>query len=254
MNKIDKLFQHKKNSILSIFYTAGYPNLEDTTSILLQLQNSGVDMVEVGFPFSDPLADGPVIQHSGQVALDNGMTLQKVFEQLKAVQNQVEIPIVLMGYINPVLRMGIDEFLSNCKECGVSGVILPDVPLELWERDWSKKFDDYGIYPILLITPQTSDARVRRIDALSKGFVYLVASSGTTGRKHEASEATMMYFNRIKQLGLKNPVVAGFGIHDRASFTYACEHADGAIIGSAFVNFLKDNSIEEIPSFIQSIR
>jgi tryptophan synthase alpha chain len=254
MNKIDQLFQHKKYSILSIFYTAGYPKLDDTTSILSQLQKSGVDMVEVGFPFSDPLADGPVIQNSGQVALNNGMSLQKVFEQLKSVQNQIEIPIVLMGYINPVLRMGIETFLSNCKNCGVSGVILPDVPLELWERDWSQKFDDYGIYPILLITTQTSDERARKIDALSKGFIYLVASSGITGRKHETSEATKQYFSRIKQLGLKNPLVAGFGIHDKATFDNACEHADGAIIGSAFVKYLNDHSIEDIPNFLQTIR
>jgi tryptophan synthase alpha chain len=254
MNKIDKLFQHKKNSILSIFYTAGYPKLYDTTSILLQLQQCGVDMVEVGFPFSDPLADGPVIQNSGQVALNNGMTLQLVFDQLKSVQNQMDIPVVLMGYINPVLRMGIDTFLSNCKECGVSGVILPDVPLELWERDWSQKFDEYGVYPILLITPQTSDERAKKIDAISKGFIYLVASSGTTGRKHENSDTTQQYFSRIKQLGLKNPIVAGFGIHDKTTFESACENADGAIIGSAFVNYLKDHTIEEIPNFIQTIR
>ncbi len=254
INKIDTLFKEKKENILSIFFTAGFPKLNNTARIILELQNSGVDMIEVGFPFSDPLADGPIIQNSGQVALDNGMTLPLVFEQLNSIKEQVTIPLVLMGYINLVMRMGIDTFLENCVQSGVCGVILPDVPLELWENEWSAKFDAMNIYPILLITPQTADERAKRIDNISKGFVYLVASSGTTGRKHDNSESAQQYFLRIKNLGLKNPLIAGFGIHDKASFNQACSNTNGAIIGSAFVQSLEKNGVDGINDFVKAIR
>ncbi len=254
INKIDNLFKEKKENILSIFFTAGFPKLDDTTRIILELQNSGVDMIEVGFPFSDPLADGPIIQNSGQVALDNGMTLKLVFEQLNSIKEQVNIPLILMGYINPVMQMGVDTFLENCVQSGVSGVILPDVPLELWENEWSAKFDAIDIYPILLITPQTSDERAKRIDNISKGFVYLVASSGTTGRQHDNTEKSQLYFKRIKNLGLKNPLIAGFGIHNKASFNQACSHTNGAIIGSAFVKKMGDSGLDNIYNFVQTLK
>jgi len=253
INKIDKLFKDKKENTLSIFFTAGFPKLNDTTQIILSLQKSGVDMIEVGFPFSDPLADGPIIQNSGQIALDNGMTLPLVFEHINSIKEQVTIPLILMGYINPVMRMGIDTFLENCVQSGVSGVILPDVPLELWENEWSAKFDVMNIYPILLITPQTTDERAKRIDNISKGFVYLVASSGTTGRQHDNTEKSQLYFKRIKNLGLKNPLIAGFGIHDKTSFNQACENTNGAIIGSAFVKNLEKTGMEGIRKFVNGI-
>lgn len=254
INKIDKLFKSKGENILSIFFTAGFPKLDDTAQIILKLQKSGVDMIEVGFPFSDPLADGPIIQNSGQVALDNGVTLPMVFEQLNSIKEQVSIPLVLMGYINPVTRMGIDSFLNNCEQSGISGVIMPDVPLELWETEWSAKFAAKNIHPILLITPQSIDERVLRIDQISKGFIYMVASTGTTGRKHEDSDEVIQYFERIKKLPLKNPLIAGFGIHNKSSFDNACRFAQGAIIGSAFVRHIHQNGVTAISNFISEIR
>ncbi|MDZ4823349.1 MAG: tryptophan synthase subunit alpha [Flavobacteriales bacterium] len=254
MNRLDEVFKKKRERILSIYFTAGFPQLNDTVEILQQLQSSGVDFVEVGFPFSDPLADGPVIQQSSQQALQNGMTLSLVLKQLHDVKNSIDIPIVLMGYLNPVLQMGVDKFLEESARANVSGVILPDVPLDMWEEDWGNKFRTKNIHPILLITPQTNDERALRIDSASSGFVYLVASSGITGRQHGESDAAAQYFARIKNLGLKNPLMAGFGIHDRQTFNAVCERASGAIIGSAFIKYLEEHGTNDIHSFIQSVR
>ena len=257
MNKINKLFSGKKN-ILSIYFTAGFPKLNDTTKIICELENSGVDMIEIGIPFSDPLADGPVIQHSSEVALKNGMTLKLLFEQLKKHKSQItnsKIAHLLMGYLNPVLQFGVENFCKKAKECGISGIILPDLPIEEYLSEYKVIFDKYDLKNIFLITPQTSDERIRYIDTHSNGFIYLVASASTTGVKKGIDLAQQKYFERIKKMKLKNPLIIGFGISDNKSFHTACEYANGAIIGSAFIKKLQVSNYKlQIKKFIKSIR
>lgn len=256
MNRIDHLFQQKKNNILSIYFTAGHPTLNSTQDILTELEASGTDMVEIGMPFSDPLADGPVIQDSSAKALKNGMSISGLFDQLTNIRQKVNMPLLLMGYINPVLQYGVEAFCKKCREVGVDGVILPDLPMDIYQESFQKYFEENDLRFIFLITPQTSDERIRMIDSISKGFIYMVSSASTTGAKGNIASSQVDYFERVKALGLKNPLVIGFGISNRDTFNRACAFANGAIIGSAFVKMLNETSDinQGINNFIQSIK
>jgi tryptophan synthase alpha chain len=250
-NRINQLMQSKKANVLSIFFTAGYPSLSDTTSILKEIQRAGADLVEIGIPFSDPLADGEVIQQSSRQALNNGMTLDLLFSQLKNIREEISIPLVLMGYFNPILQFGVKAFLSKCNETGIDGVIIPDLPADVYEESYRDLFEAHGIAKIFLITPHTPPARIRYIDSLSNGFLYLVSSSSTTGK--EISFRQDLY-ESIRSMELKNPLLIGFGISDKRTFNEACMHANGAIIGSAFIKALEhEKPAGKIPSFISSI-
>lgn len=256
MNKINSLFADKGDKrILSIYYTAGYPTLDSTLDIAESLEKAGVDFLEIGFPYSDPVADGPVIQHSSEVALKNGMTLAKLFEQLKALRQRVTIPVLLMGYVNPVLQYGVERFCRDCKEVGVDGIIVPDLPMYEYEALYQPVFKEHELSNIFLVTPQTAEARIRKIDELSTGFIYLLSSSATTGKNLAVSENTDAYFARIQGMKLNNPVVIGFGISDHPTFIRATDYADGAIVGSAFVRLLGEADYQEkIPAFIRQLK
>jgi tryptophan synthase alpha chain len=255
MNRINKLFQEKKNNILSIYYTAGYPVLSDTVRIAEELQRSGADMLEIGFPYSDPVADGPVIQASSKLALDNGMELSLLFEQLKELRKTVDIPVLLMGYVNPMLQYGVENFCKACAEVGVDGCIVPDLPMAEYEALYKETFQRYGISNIFLVTPQTSPERIQKIDGLTNGFIYLVSSSATTGKNLQLSQNTEDYFARIAALGLKNPIIIGFGINSKETFQKACQYANGAIVGSAFVKAIAEASdAASIKAFMETIR
>lgn len=258
MNKLDRLFENKKQNLLSVYFTAGYPRLEDTTAILEALQQAGADMVEIGMPFSDPLADGPVIQQSSEIALQNGMSVSTLFRQLMDSKTKLQnkkCPLVLMGYLNPVLQFGVEEFCKKASEAGIDGVILPDLPVQEYLDEYQAMFRKYKLCNIFLITPQTSDERIRKIDEASDSFIYVVSSASTTGTKN-GTEGSESYFNRIRQMKLKSPLMIGFGISDKASFFKACEYASGAIIGSAFIRALKGSAdpAAATKQFIQSIR
>lgn len=254
-NRINQLFQNKKENIFSVYFTAGYPQLEDTVGIIQALEKNGTDLIEIGMPFSDPVADGPVIQHSSTVALKNGMSIKKLFEQLATIRETVQIPLILMGYLNPVMQYGVENFCKKCQEVGIDGLILPDLPLSVYQEEFQSVFEKYGLHNVLLITPQTSDARIREIDEASNGFIYMVSTSSTTGVKSNVSDFNKDYFERVSQLNLKNPHLIGFGISNRETFENACQYASGAIIGSAFVKALEqEGTLEErISSFIKKI-
>lgn len=255
MNKLQELFKNKKNDILSIYFTAGYPTLDATGDTIKFLEKSGVDFIEVGMPFSDPMADGPTIQASSEKALANGMNLDVYFSQLKEIKSDVNLPLIAMGYVNQMLRYGDDKFLQACVDGGISGLILPDLPLKIYEEQYKAKFDKYGLVNIFLVTPQTSEERIREIDEISNSFIYLVSSASTTGSKSDISNSQVEYFQRVKNMGLKNPLVIGFGISNNETFTQACKYASGAIIGSAFVKAISEKSdFETISSFIKNIR
>lgn len=253
MNRINqKLAENKK--LLSIYFTAGYPNTNDTISIIKSLENNGVDMIEIGLPFSDPLADGPTIQASSTTALKNGMTTHLLFEQLKDIRESVAIPLIIMGYFNPVLQYGVDAFCAKCEEIGIDGLILPDLPLAEYQEHYQAIFEKYGLINVFLITPQTSDARIQQIDAASDGFIYMVSSASTTGKTSGFSTIQTDYFERIDSLSLKNPQIVGFGIKDEETFKAATKTAKGAIIGSAFIKHLTEKGTQHISDFISSIR
>ena len=239
MNRLDQLFKEKKENILSIYYTAGYPNIDDTVSILKDLENSGVDLVEIGIPFSDPVADGPVIQESSKTALQNGMTLKLLLSQLEGIRKEVEMPIILMGYFNPVMQYGIEKFLQKCQEIEIDGLIIPDLPFDLFLRDYKEMFSKYNLHNINLITPSTSDNRIKQIDDNSTNFIYVVSSASTTGTKQADGNVLKTMFDRLQDL--KSPTLIGFGISDKTTFNNACEYANGAIIGSAFVKNIATN-------------
>jgi tryptophan synthase alpha chain len=241
MNRIDQLFQHKPKDILNVYCTAGYPSLNDTVAIVEALQQSGADMVELGMPFSDPLADGPVIQESSTRAIKNGMRISVLFEQLKGFRDKVSLPLILMGYMNPVLQFGVENFLQKCAETGVDGLILPDLPMDEYESEYKPLFEKYGLHNIFLVTPETSEARIRKIDSVSSGFVYAVSSSSTTGKDKDMANQEA-YFQRLKAMNLRNPVLIGFGIRDSKTFREACRHSNGAIIGSAFVKAIENSA------------
>jgi tryptophan synthase alpha chain len=255
MNRIKSLFAKKQRDILNIYFTAGYPGLQDTETIILALEKAGVDLIEVGMPYSDPLADGPTIQESGTAALHNGMNLPLLFEQLEAVRAKTEIPLVMMGYFNQVMQYGEKAFFEKVAQVGVDGLILPDLPLFEYENHYRALLEDLGLSISFLISPQTPTERVQKVDELSDGFVYMVSSSSITGAKSEISQQQIDYFQRIDAMQLKNPRLIGFGISNRASFLQACQYAQGAIIGSAFINALKGskNVAASAESFVQGI-
>lgn len=256
MNRIDKLFEAKKENILSVYFTAGFPKLNDTVEIIQQLEKNGVDLIEIGIPFSDPTADGPTIQRSSEKALTNGMSLELLFEQLKDIRKSVKIPLVLMGYFNPVYQFGVEQFCAKCGEIGIDGTILPDLPLNEFENEYKHIFAKNNLHNILLITPQTSETRIRQIDAACSGFIYMVSSSSTTGAGKKVEDFQISYFERIQKMDLKNPRLIGFGISDNATFANACKYANGAIIGSAFVkSFNSELQMgESISGFVKEIK
>jgi len=259
MNRLTQLFQTKTTDVLNVYFTAGFPHLTDTVPILKTLQDAGADLVEIGMPYSDPVADGETIQRSNQQALDNGMTVERLFEQLQGVREQgITLPILLMGYLNPVVQFGAENFCRQCQAVGVDGLILPDLPLEVYEREYQPLFARYGLKSVFLITPQTSPARVRQLDALADGFLYLVAAAGTTGQQTEMNADVDAYLARTPALGLRNPTLVGFGIHDAASFRAASRHTTGAIIGSAFIRLLQTTPAETreaaIREFVAGVR
>ncbi|HFK5502013.1 tryptophan synthase subunit alpha [Elizabethkingia anophelis] len=239
---------------LNIYFTAGVPQLNDTAQIMKTIQSAGADMIEVGIPYSDPVADGPVIQKSDELALQNGMTIAKLFEQLKTVKDEINIPVILMGYLNPVLKFGFEKFCQECQASGVSGLILPDLPPIEFEKKYQKILEQYGINFTFLVTPETSDERIQYLDSLSSGFLYAVSSSSTTGTNQEIDNDA--YFKRLKSLNLKNPILIGFSIKNKTDFDKVTQHADGAIIGSAFVKILLENENWESKAaeFIKSIK
>ena|SRR5665213_418450 len=254
-NRLNQLFDTKKGNLLSVYYTAGYPELNTTLDIAEALEKSGVDFLEIGFPYSDPVADGPTIQHSSEKALENGMTLHLLFDQLKYLRKRINIPILLMGYVNPIVQFGVEDFCKKATEVGVDGVIVPDLPMYEYEALYSRYFIDNNLSNIFLVTPQTSVERIRRIDELSSSFIYLLSSSSITGGNLQVSANIEDYYKRVKAMQLKNPAIIGFGISDNASFKKACEYASGAIVGSAFVKLLgNENYLEKIPGFVKSIR
>lgn len=258
MNRIKKLFSDKKRNIVSIYFTAGFPQLNDTNIILNALQKHGADLIEIGMPYSDPLADGPVIQHSSMKALQNGMSIKILFDQLNKNWNSPSgatgVPLILMGYLNPVLQYGIEKFCSDAHNAGIDGIILPDLPLHEYETEYKKLFEKYKLDFIFLITPETSEKRIKKIDAISNGFIYAVSSSSITGTDKDMS-AQEKYFQRLKDMKLKNPIMIGFGIKDNKTFSQACKHAAGAIIGTAYIKAIENsNDIEaDTKKFINSI-
>jgi tryptophan synthase alpha chain len=255
-NRIVDLFSRKNKNILSVYYTAGFPNLQDTVPILEALQEAGADMVELGMPFSDPVADGPTIQQSSEQALHNGMTVKLLFEQLSGIRKKIHIPILLMGYLNPVVQFGVENFCKKCQEYGIDGLILPDMPMDVYLDEYKSLFEAHGLFNIFLITPQTSEERIRQIDEVSKGFIYMVSSASVTGSTQGIQATQESYFERIQGMHLKNPTIIGFGISNRASFNKASQYANGAIIGSAFVKVLQQSKDiqSDIQHFVKDIR
>ncbi len=235
MNRLEHKFQSKSNNLLAIYFTAGYPSPEGTRQTILDLDAAGADIVEIGMPFSDPLADGPTIQASSKAALENGMSLEKLFRQLDGIRSETDIPLVLMGYLNPVLQFGVERFCQKCHEVGVDGVILPDLPLAFYEKNYRPHFEKYDLCPVFLVTPQTSDERIRELDAASRGFLYAVSTASTTGGAGGFGETQTAYFQRLANLKLKNPVMVGFGISDHTALETVCSYLNGGVVGSAFI-------------------
>ncbi len=254
MNSIQKIFQEKDRNLLSIYFTCGYPELNDTNTVIKALEKNNVDFIEVGLPYSDPLADGPTIQDSSQQALKNGINLDIVFKQLMDIKATNKTPLVLMGYLNQMLKYGEDNFCQKVVACGIDTLIIPDLPMVEFENHYRALFDKYGLTNVFLITPHTSEDRIRKIDAYTNAFIYVVASASITGAKGEISPKQIAYFNRIKALNLQSKLIIGFGISDKTTFTTACSYANGAIIGSAFIKNLKTNGINAIGNFISSVR
>ncbi len=254
-NKLTQLFQTKKKNLLNVYCTAGFPKINSTKDVLLSLQESGVDMIEIGMPYSDPIADGPIIQQSNMLALQNGMTIELLFAQLNEVKNQLKVPIILMGYLNPVMQFGIERFCMEASNAGVSGIILPDLPMYEYGHLYKKYFTAHNLSFIFLITPQTSTERIKQADELSSGFIYAVSSSSTTGTTNSA-EDKQAYFSRIASLKLKNPFMIGFGIKDKTTYDNACTYAAGAIIGSAYIQAIghSNNIATDTQNFIKTVR
>lgn len=257
MNTLQKKLEDKKDNLLTIYFTAGYPELNDTGTIIKELEASGADIVEVGMPFSDPVADGPTIQASSLQALNNGMGIKVLLEQLKAIKDEVNIPVLLMGYINPIWKYGVEKFMTDCEEAGVSGLILPDIPLDEFKKDYQALYEKHNLSSVFLITPQTTNERIKAYDDACTGFIYMVSSASTTGaNKTVDSEKQQEYYMRVKSLNLKNPTQIGFNIKDKASFDRACRFANGGIIGSAFIKKIteKGDLKMKMREFIESIR
>ena len=256
MNRIEKLFKEKRKNIFSVFFTAGFPTLDSTSLIARALEKAGVDLIEIGIPFSDPVADGTTIQESSKIALDNGMSVKILLNQVREIRKEVSVPIILMGYLNPVLQYGFEMFCKDAAENGVDGIILPDLPFDEYNSEYRTIVEKYGILHIFLITPTTSEDRIRKIDLLSTGFIYAISSSSITGSNGDFSKEQEDYFRRLNAMNLKNPFLVGFGISSHQSFYTATEYGAGAIVGSAFIKLLKginDFNIE-IESFVKNIR
>ena len=253
MNRIDQAFAQDKK-LLSIYFSAGHPKLEDTLPILKALQAAEVDMIEIGLPFSDPLADGPTIQDSATQALANGMTTQRLFDQLEQVRDHIHLPLIIMGYFNPILQYGVKAFCEKCEAIGIDGLIIPDLPADVYHEHYQALFEQHGLYNMFLITPQTPEERIRYIDKVSNGFIYMVSSASVTGAKATFGDTQTDYFKRIAALGLNTPQIVGFGISNAETYQAATTHAQGAIIGSAFIQFLEKEGVANIGAFVERIR
>ena len=240
MNRINELFSRKHHDILSLYFCAGSPTLEGTATVIKTLEQKGIDMIEIGIPFSDPMADGVVIQNAATQALRNGMTLRKLFDQLKEIRQEVSIPLILMGYLNPIMQYGFENFCQQCQACGIDGVIIPDLPYKDYLESYRPIAQQYGIHVIMLITPETSEERIRQIDAHTDGFIYMVSSAAVTGAQKEFNAQKQAYFQRIKQMQLRNPRMIGFGISNKSTYESAAAYASGCIIGSKFVTLLEE--------------
>jgi tryptophan synthase alpha chain len=254
-NRIIDLFTRKRKNIFSVFYTAGFPTLDSTIPIASYLEKAGVDMIEIGIPFSDPLADGPVIQESNKTALSNGMTVKKLLRQVTEIRKSVTIPIVLMGYLNPVLQFGVERFCQEAAEAGVDGLILPDLPLDEYLNDYREYLESSGLTNTFLISPTTSEERIKKIDQASKGFIYAVSASSTTGVKGDFVPEQESYFKKLQDMSLKNPFLVGFGVSNHQTFAKACLHSAGAIVGSAFITMVRESQDLEsdVGKFVKSI-
>jgi tryptophan synthase alpha chain len=256
MNRIDNLFKEKKEKILTVYFTAGYPELNDTLPIIKELENNEVDMIEIGIPFSDPLADGPIIQASSQKALENGMSIRLLFQQIRDIRKEVKIPLILFGYLNPVLQYGFEKFCNDASKIGIDGIILPDLPMSEYKKYYETFIKNNSLHFIFLISPETSAKRVKQIDKNSTGFIYVVSSSSTTGTKNEIQKSQIEYFERIKSMQLNHPSLIGFGIYDNKTFETACKYSNGAIIGSAFIKSISQGADlkQNIKEFIIKIK
>ncbi|MGB3606369.1 tryptophan synthase subunit alpha [Psychroserpens sp.] len=252
MNRINQKLKEDKK-LLSIYFSAGYPNLNDTITIIQDLEKHGADMIEIGLPFSDPLADGPTIQASSTQALKNGITTDVLFNQLKDIRKTVTIPLIIMGYFNPMLQYGVEAFCAKCQELGIDGLIIPDLPVDVYHDQYKSIFEQYGLINVFLITPQTSVERINFIDSISEGFIYMVSSASVTGGSSGFGDEQTSYFKRIADMNLKNPQIIGFGISDHDTFTQATHHAKGAIIGSAFIKHLTNKGVAKISEFTEAI-
>jgi tryptophan synthase alpha chain len=255
-NRLHQLFKNSRKPLLSVFYTAGFPSLNDTSVIAASLEKAGADVIEIGIPFSDPVADGPTIQQSNKVALDNGITLPQILKQVTGIRQTVKFPIILMGYLNPVMQYGIEKFAKDAAVAGVDGVILPDMPLQEYEREYRKVFEEAGLLFTFLISPTTSEDRIRQIDRISNSFIYAVSASSTTGAKKGFAPEQIQYFDRLKKMKLRNPFLIGFGISSNETFSQAGEYGAGAIVGSAFVSMLKESKDieEDIQKFVKELK
>ena len=253
MNRINKTLNQDKK-LLSIYFTAGFPQLEDTVPILEQLQEAGVDMIELGLPFSDPLADGPTIQESSTQALRNGMTTDKLFTQLEGIRDRIHVPLIVMGYFNPMMQYGVERFCKRCQEVGIDGLIIPDLPADVYHEQYQSLFQQYGLLNMFLITPQTPDERIRYIDQVSEGFIYMVSSAATTGAQGSFGDTQQHYFQRIADMKLQSKLLVGFGISNAETYQAAVAHSQGAIIGSAFIKHLEANGNQSVQDFVKTIR
>ena len=253
MNRINQTLNQEKK-LLSIYFTAGFPQLEDTVPILEQLQEADVDMIELGLPFSDPLADGPTIQESSTQALRNGMTTDKLFTQLEGIRNRIHVPLIVMGYFNPMMQHGVERFCKRCQEVGIDGLIIPDLPADVYHEQYQSLFQQYGLLNMFLITPQTPDERIRYIDQVSEGFIYMVSSAATTGAQGSFGDTQQHYFQRIADMKLQSKLLVGFGISNAETYQAAVARSQGAIIGSAFIKHLEANGSQSVRQFVKTIR
>ena len=253
MNRINRVFKNTKD-ILSIYFTSGFPKLDDTLEIIKELDSSKVEMIEIGLPFSDPLADGPTIQKSSEIALKNGMTTDLLFKQLNGLRAITDIPVVIMGYFNPILQYGFEKFCIKCKNVGIDGLIVPDLPVEIYQKDYNKITEKFGLNMMFLITPQTSNERIYKIDKFSNGFIYMVSSYSVTGARDSFDEYQIDYFKRIKKMKLSNPFLIGFGIGNNDTYATACKFSHGAIIGSAFIKHIEKYGVQKTKVFVNDIR
>ena len=253
MNRINQTLNQNKK-LLSIYFTAGFPQLEDTVPILEQLQEADVDMIELGLPFSDPLADGPTIQESSTQALRNGMTTDKLFTQLEGIRDHIHVPLIVMGYFNPLMQYGVERFCKRCQEVGIDGLIIPDLPADVYHEQYQSLFQQYGLLNMFLITPQTPDERILYIDQVSEGFIYMVSSAATTGAQGSFGDTQQHYFQRIADMKLQSKLLVGFGISNAETYQAAVAHSQGAIIGSAFIKHLEANGNQSVQEFVKTIR